>query len=321
MRIVCLDGYALNPGDLSWAGIAALGEFTCHDRTPAGQVVQRVGDAEAVLTNKTTIDAKAIAAMPRLRYIGVLATGYNVVDVKAACEHGIVVTNVPAYGTESVAQFVFALLLELCHRVGLHDELVRAGRWSSCPDFTFRAAPLIELAGKTMGIVGLGRIGRRVGQIASAFGMKVIYHDQTGQAGCGPGIHDLEFVELDELFARSDVVSLHVPLTPATRRLVNRRRLALMKPTALLVNTSRGQVVDEDELGRALEDRRIAGAAVDVLSVEPPPADHPLLRAANCIITPHIAWSTIEARRRLMDTVAENLRAWLAGRPVNVVRE
>lgn len=315
MKIVCLDGYALNPGDLSWAAVASLGEFTCHDRTPAELIVQRARDADAILTNKTPIDT-ALADLPRLRYIGVLATGYNIVNVQAACQRGIVVTNVPTYGTDSVAQFVFALLLELCHRVGLHSDLVHAGRWAGSADFTFTASGQIELAGKTMGIVGLGRIGRRTAELARAFGMNVIFFDESAPAdvpqGCAPA-------GLDELFSRADVISLHVPLTPATKHLVDDRRLGLMKASAFLINTSRGPVVDESALRRALDGGTIAGAGVDVLSNEPPSANHPLFGAPNCIITPHIAWSTFEARSRLMDAVVANLRAWLAGEPINVI--
>ena len=316
MNIVCLDGFTLNPGDLSWAGFKGLGKFVCHDRTGADQIVPRAAGAEAVLTNKTPLSAATLAQLPQLRYIGVLATGYNVVDIDAAKKRRVVVTNVPTYGTDSVAQLVFALLLELCHRVGLHNDQVHRGEWSGSIDFTFRSSPLIELAGKTMGIVGLGRIGRRVAELAAAFGMKVIFAEDRPAADAPA---NWQPVPLDDLFRQADVVSLHVPLTEATKNLVDARRLALMKPTAFLINTSRGPTVDEGALRAALVGKKLAGAGLDVLSVEPPPADHPLIGLDNCIITPHIAWSTLEARRRLMAVAAENLAAFLAGRAVNVV--
>ena len=316
MNIVCLDGYTLTPGDLSWDGFARLGNFVCHDRTPADQIVSRAASADAVLTNKTPLSAATIQQLPQLRYIGVLATGYNIVDIDTAKKNRIVVTNVPTYGTDSVAQFVFALLLELCHRVGLHGDLMHCGEWSRCADFTFWRTSQIELAGKTMGIVGLGRIGRRVAELAAALGMKVIFAEELPVATVPPGSRK---VELDELFRQADVVSLHVPLTPATKNLVDARRLGMMKPTAFLINTSRGPTVDEPALRAALLGKKLAGAGLDVLSVEPPPADHPLIGLDNCIITPHIAWSTSEARRRLMDVAVRNLAAFVAGRAVNVV--
>ncbi len=315
MRIVCLDGGTLNPGDLSWAQIEALGELTVHDRTPPGLVVTRAADAEIVLTNKTPLD-EALAELPKLRYIGVLATGYNVVNVRAARDRGIVVTHVPTYGTESVAQFAFALLLELCHRVGLHGELVADGQWSRGPDFCFWRTRQVELAGKVLTVVGAGRIGRRVVELGLAFGMSVLAVDEDRGRPLPDGAC---WAGLDEAFAAADAVSLHVPLTPRNERLVDAARLASMKPTAFLINTSRGQVIDERALRDALDRGRIAGAALDVLSVEPPPPDHPLIGAPNCIVTPHIAWSSREARARLMDAVAENLRAFQTGRPINVV--
>lgn len=316
MNIVCLDGYALNPGDLSWEAFEAIGQFTVHDRTPADQILARAAGADALLTNKTPLSADTLAKLPDLKYIGVLATGYNIVDVAAARGRGVPVTNVPTYSTDSVAQFVFALLLELCHRVGLHSDAVHAGDWAACPDFSFYRTSQIELAGLTMGIVGAGRIGRRTAEIALAFGMEVLVASRSRQ-GDLPG--SARWAELDELFARSDAVSLHVPLTPQTEKLVNAQRLATMKPSAFLVNTSRGPVVDERALADALKSGRLAGAAVDVLSSEPPPADHPLVGVDNCIITPHIAWTATAARRRLMATAADNLSAFATGRPVNVV--
>jgi glycerate dehydrogenase len=309
MKIVVLDGYTLNPGDLNWDGLRALGECEIHDRTPAAQVVERARDAEIVLTNKTVLDRAGIARLPRLRYIGVLATGYNVVDVVAAQERGIVVTNVPAYGTRSVAQHAFALLLELVQHVGDHATAVQNGRWTACPDFSFQDHPLIELDGLTMGIIGYGSIGRAVAGIARAFGMRVIVQSRSAR----------ESVGLECLLRESDVVSVHCPLTPDTRELVNAARLGLMKPTAFLINTSRGPLINERDLADALNSGRLAGAALDVLSVEPPPADNPLLSARNCIITPHHAWATRAARERLLRVVVDNVRAFQSGPPQNVV--
>jgi glycerate dehydrogenase len=315
MRIVVLDGYTLNPGDLSWAALEALGGATIHDRTPPDQVVKRAAGAAVVLTNKTVFDRAAISALPKLRYIGVLATGYNVVDVAAARERGVVVTNVPAYGTASVAQMVFAHLLNLAQRVGDHSASVRRGDWSRSADFCYWTAPLIELEGLTMGIVGYGRIGRAVARLALAFGMRVLLHDQRRSRiprGCA-------WVSLEALCRDSDVVSLHCPLTPDTRGLVNAQFLVRLKPTAFLINTSRGPLIDEPALAAALNAGRLAGAGLDVLAVEPPPADHPLLTARNCFLTPHIAWATKAARVRLLRTAADNVAAFLAGRPQNVV--
>ncbi len=316
LKIVVLDGHTLNPGDLDWGELEALGECAVFDRTPAEAVLARAADAEAVLTNKSPLDRGTLAGLPRLRYIGVLATGYNVVDIAAARERGIVVTNVPDYSTRSVAQHVFALLLELTQRTGHHADSVRAGLWSACPDFCYWDYPLIELDGLTMGIVGFGRIGRATAALAAAFGMRVL------AAGSGP-LKELpphaRAVNLEALLAESDVVSLHCPLTPATTGLIDARRLALMKPTAYLINTGRGPLVNEADLADALNSGRIAGAGLDVLAKEPPPADCPLLTARNCIITPHIAWATRAARARLMRAVVANLRAYLAGCPVNVV--
>ena len=316
MKIVVLDGYTLNPGDMSWDELKWLGGCVVHDRTAPGQLMERAKGAQVLLTNKVVLDRETMGQLPELAYIGVLATGYNVVDVEAARDRGIVVTNVPAYSTDSVAQIVFALLLELVSGVGRHDEAVHTGKWSRSPDFSFCEISMIELAGLTMGIVGFGEIGRVVARIAEAFNMKVIVHTRTSGKGDG-----MIYVDLDTVFAESDVISLHCPLTPETQDLVNRDRLRRMKDTAVLINTSRGPVVDESALADALNQGEIAGAAVDVLSVEPPPEDNPLLGARNCIITPHIAWATLAARNRLMDTVVGNVKAWMEGRPENVVND
>lgn len=316
MQIVVLDGHALNPGDLSWGGLQALGPCEVHARTPPDQVVARAAGAGAVLTNKALLTREVLAALPRLRYVGVLATGYDVVDVAAARERGVVVTNVPAYSTPSVAQAAFALLLELSNGVGDHARGVRAGRWSASPDFCYWDHPQVELAGLTLGLVGLGSIGRAVARIGQAFGMTVLAHTRTAAAGAAAGV---ELLGLDELFARADVLSLHCPLTPDTQGLVSRERLARMKPTAYLLNTARGALVDETALAEALNAGRLAGAGLDVLSVEPPPAANPLLSARNCLVTPHVAWATRAARERLLRTAVENLGAFLGGRPRNVV--
>jgi glycerate dehydrogenase len=296
MKIVVLDGYTLNPGDLSWDELKGLGECTVYDRTAPDKLLERAKGARVLLTNKVILDREAME------------------QLEAAVDRGIVVTNVPAYSTDSVAQLVFALLLEHASGVGRHNEAVHGGKWSRSPDFSFSVTPTTELAGLTMGIVGYGAIGRAVARIAGAFGMKVIVH--TRSAGRNDGI---EFVDLNTVFTESDVVSLHCPLTPETVNLVNGERLKLMKTAGILINTSRGPLVDETALADALNKGRIAGAAVDVLSVEPPPEENPLLSARNCIITPHIAWATLAARKRLMDTVVGNVRVWMEGRPENVV--
>lgn len=313
--IVVLDGHALNPGDLSWEQLERLGRVTVHERTPAPAVAERIADADIVLTNKTPVSRETIAACPRLRYIGLLATGYDVVDIEAAAQRTIVVANVPSYGTYSVAQHTIALLLELCHRVQRHDDAVKAGEWSASPDFAFWKHPLTELNGKTLGLIGMGNIGSRVARIADALGMAIMYNAR--REGRHPD-HYL-YVGLDELLRQADVVSLHCPATPETVGLIDKRALSLMKPSALLINTSRGKLVAERDLCDALNGGTIAGAALDVLPVEPPPADQPLLRAANCIVTPHIAWATREARQRLLDTAVRNVRAFLDGKPNHVV--
>lgn len=317
MKIVVLDGYAANPGDLSWSEVEAMGVCVVYDRTSPAELMERAKDAEVLLTNKTVLDAAAIHALPTLRYIGVLATGYNIVDIDAARQRGIVVTNIPAYSTDSVAQMVFAHLLNISLRVEHHAEAVRQGRWAACKDFCFWDTPLVELSGKTMGIVGLGHTGMRTARIAQAFGMKVEAWTSKSSLQLPPDIRKAE--SLEQLFAQADVLSLHCPLTKDTQGLVNARRLSLMKPTAILVNTSRGPVVDEQALADALNAGRIYAAGLDVLSSEPPRADNPLLRARNCFITPHIAWASTEARQRLMRIAVDNLHAWLDGKPVNNV--
>ena len=308
MKIAVLDGYALNPGDLSWDGLARLGELRVFERTPAADVAARAAGAAIVLTNKTPIRAGALRQLPDLKYIGVLATGYDVVDVRAAAERGIVVTNIPIYGTASVAQFVFALLLELCHNVRQHADAVRAGEWTRNPDWSFRKSPLVELAGKTMGIIGFGRIGRQTGRIADAMGMRVLACDPC--QGGAPPWDGFEWSTVEQVLRHSDVVSLHAPLAPDTRGIVNARSLEWMKPTAFLINTSRGALVVDQDLAGALDAGRIAGAGLDVLSVEPPAESNPLLAARNCLVTPHIAWATREARSRLMDLAVENVAAY-----------
>ena len=318
MKIVVLDGYCLNPGDLSWDALRAFGEVDVYERTPAGEVAGRAQGAALVLTNKTPLPAETLARLPDLKYIGVLATGYNVVDVEAARGQGITVTNIPTYGTASVAQFVFALLLELCHNVKLHADAVRGGEWSRHADWSFWKSPLVELEGKTMGVIGFGRIGRAVGRIADAMGMRVLAND-TWQ-GDTPAYPGFRWVGLDELLRESDVVSLHSPLFPETQGMIHAGTLALMKPSAFLINTSRGALVVDRDLAEALNAGRLAGAGVDVLTVEPPAEANPLLSARNCLVTPHIAWATREARARLMDAVVGNISGFLSGNPANVIK-
>jgi glycerate dehydrogenase len=308
VKIVVLDGATLNPGDLSWAEFQRLGPCEVHDRTAAADVVPRARDAEILLTNKTVVSAAALTQLSMVRYIGVLATGYNVVDVAAARARNIPVTNIPAYGTQAVAQHTFALLLELTNHVGQHAGSVRAGHWSRCPDFCYAETPLVELDGLTLGLVGAGRIARAVARMGEAFGMKVIFSTRTGGRA-----------ELERVLGDSDVISLHCPLTPETRELINTATLARMKPSAFLLNTSRGPLVAEADLAAALNAGRLGGAAVDVLSVEPPPAGNPLLTARNCLVTPHHAWAAQAARQRLMTVAVENIRTFLAGAPRNVV--
>lgn len=317
MKIVVLDGYALNPGDLSWEAIEALGELTVYDRTPEPLIVERAAGADIILTNKTPLSRDTLAQLPQARMVGVLATGYNIVDVDAAKALGIKVTNIPAYSTAAVAQLVFALLLEICHHVGDHSLSVHSGDWQNCLDYSYWKHPLMELQGKTLGIIGTGRIGRAVAAIGAAFGMVVLGHSRSavpGQAADG-----IAFVELEELYRRSDVITLHCPLTEATREMIDGRALALMKTGAILINTSRGGLVQEQALADALSTGRLKAAGIDVVSVEPIRADNPLLKAPNCLITPHIGWAPFEARQRLMGILAENIRGFQAGEPVNVV--
>lgn len=318
MKIVILDGYCVNPGDLSWDGLRAFGEVVVYDRTSASEAAARAHGADAVLLNKTPLSADTLAQLPELEYIGVLATGYNVVDVDAARGQGITVTNIPTYGTASVAQFVFALLLELCHNVKLHSDAVRSGEWSRHADWSFWKSPLVELAGKTMGVVGFGRIGRAVGRIADAMGMRVLANDTY--TGDPPAYEGFRWAAFDELLRESDVVSLHSPLFPETKGMIHAGTLALMKPSAFLINTSRGALVVDRDLADALNSGRLAGAGLDVLTVEPPAETNPLLAARNCLVTPHIAWATHEARARLMDAVIANIAAFLGGNPRNVIK-
>ena len=317
MKIVVLDGYTLNPGDLDWDRVKRLGEVTIYDRTPPEQIVERAEGAEIVLTNKTPLGEAEFSALKELKYVGVLATGYNVVDVAAAKEHGIVVTNIPTYGTKSVAQMTFALILEMTQHVQTHSDAVINGEWGSCKDFCFWKHPLIELEGKTMGIIGFGRIGQSVADVAGAFGMKVLGYDSHRSDQVGRS--DFKWAELDELLRESDIVSLHCPLFPETKGIINKENLGKMKKSALLINTSRGPLVVEEDLAEALNGDVIAGAGLDVLSVEPPRSDNPLLKAKNCYITPHISWATREARARLMDIAADNLEAFIKASPINVV--
>ena len=310
--IVILDGFTANPGDISWAAIEALGNCKIYDRTGEADVVARAADADIVLTNKTLITQKSLAALPRLRYIGVLATGYNTVDVQAAQQRGILVCNVPEYSTPNVTQAVFALLLELTNRTGHHSQTVHEGRWSASPDFCYWDGELVELAGRTLGIVGYGRIGKAVAAVGRAFGMQILAHRRTAS-------EDPQFVSLDRLLCESDVVSLHCPLVPDTKELINAARLAQMKPSAFLINTARGALIHEPDLAAALNTERIAGAGLDVLSVEPPLASNPLLSARNCVLTPHVAWATRNARLRLLEVTAANIRSYLLNRPQNVI--
>jgi glycerate dehydrogenase len=315
MNIVVLDGYTLNPGDLSWSELESLGACRIFARTAAEQIIERARDAQILLTNKTELTRNHISELKSLKYIGITATGTNIVDLEGAREHNVTVTNVPAYGTHSVAQTTFALLLELTHRAGHHAREVRAGRWSSSLDWSFWDGSLIELAGLTMGIIGLGQIGAAVANLAVAFGMNTVAFTRSTRA-----LPDrVKRMDLEQLLRISDVVSLHCPLTADTRQLINRERLKLMKPTAFLLNTSRGGLVEEEALAEALNTGRIAGAGLDVLSKEPPPIENPLLQAKNCIITPHFAWATKAARARLLNVAVANLRSFLAGQPQNTV--
>ena len=316
MKIVVLDGYGMNPGDMSWEPLADLGELVVYDRTSAGELMERARGAEALLTNKTVLSGDTLRSLPGLKYVGVLATGYNVVDVDTARELGIVVTNIPAYSTDSVAQMVFSHLLSIVTRVEHYTAENRNGRWSDSPDFVYWDTPLHELSGKTFGIIGLGNIGTSVARIARAFGMKVKAFTSKNPAELPEGV---EKVELDELFHTADVLSLHCPLTDGTRHIVNEARLKLMKPTAILINTGRGPLIDEDALAKALNAGSIYAAGLDVLSCEPPRRDNPVLSARNCFITPHLGWATVEARERLLKIAVDNLKAYISGAPCNNV--
>ncbi len=317
MKIVILDGHTANPGDLTWAEFAKFGELTVHERTSKEQISDRLQGAQIAITNKVVLDRETIHSLGSLRYISVTATGYNIVDVAAAKERGIAVSNVPEYSTTDVAQAAFALLLELTNRVGHHAETVRAGRWATSKDFCYWDYPLISLSGLTLGIVGYGRIGRAVANLGRAFGMKTIAlrsHSKKADAST-----DIKCVELETLLAESDAVSLHCPLTPKTAKFINDQSLALMKPTAFLINTARGGLIDEASLAAALNEGRLAGAGLDVLSIEPPAPNNPLLTAKNCIVTPHIAWATRTSRARLLQIAAANIQSWLDGAPKNLV--
>jgi glycerate dehydrogenase len=319
MKIVILDGYTENPGDLSWEGFGKLGELTVHDRSPMNdeaEIIRRINGAEAVITNKTPISKNVIESSKSLKYIGVLATGYNVVDYRAAREKGIPVCNIPAYGTEAVGQFAIALLLEICHHIGHHDRAVKEGRWEKAEDWCFWDYPLIELAGKTMGIIGFGRIGQTTGRIAAALGMEVITHDE---APYDTGKKFADYVSRKEIFKRSDVISLHCPLFPNTEGMINSESIAKMKDGVIIINNSRGALIVEQDLADALNSDKVYAAGVDVVSIEPIRPDNPLLKAKNCIITPHISWAPIESRRRLMGIAVENLRSFVEGKPVCVV--
>jgi glycerate dehydrogenase len=317
MKIVVLDGHTLNPGDLSWDNLESLGDIVVYERTATEFIRERAAGAEILLTNKTPLHDELLSQLPELKYIGVLATGYDVVDVKAAKKRGIIVSNIPSYGTDSVAQMVFALLLELCHHVQNHSNAVRSGEWNKSKDFCFWKHPLVELSGKTMGIVGCGRIGLQVARIASAFGMNVAAYSRSRSGNVA--MPNFRWAELSELFRTSDVISLHCPLTAETEGLINLANLSLMKSSAFLINTSRGKLISDADLAEALNHDRIAGAALDVLSEEPPKESNPLLTSKNCIITPHIAWATKEARARLLQTAVDNVEAFLSGQPANVV--
>lgn len=316
MKIVILDGYTENPGDLSWDGFEKLGELAVYDRTPREKIIERIGKADAVIVNKTPIDKATIEACPNLQYIGVLATGYNVIDISAAKAKKIVVCNIPTYGTAAVAQFAIALLLEVCHHVAHHSQAVHEGRWENNADWCFWDYPLIELSGKTMGIIGLGRIGQATGRVANALGMKVIAYDEfTSNAGAMIA----EYVSLEKLFIHSDVICLHCPLLPSTEGIINKNNIAKMKDGVIIINNSRGQLINEADLAEALNSGKVYAAGLDVVSTEPIQGNNPLLKARNCIITPHISWAPKESRKRLMDIAVDNLAAFLGGNPINIV--
>ena len=317
MKIVILDGYTENPGDLSWEGFEKLGDLTVYDRTPADKIAERIEGAEAVIVNKTPLSAETIAGCPTLKYIGVLATGYNVVDVQAAKDRGIPVCNIPTYGTAAVGQFAIALLLEICHHIGEHSQSVHNGDWESCVDWCYWNYPLIELDGKTMGIIGFGRIGQTTARIAQALGMKVLAYDQYENKSLESDT--MKYTTLDDLLAKSDVISLHCPLFESTQGIINKDSIAKMKDGVIILNNSRGPLIVEQDLADALNSGKVAAAGLDVVSTEPIHGDNPLLKAKNCIITPHISWAPKESRQRLMDIAVDNLEKFLAGKPQNVV--
>jgi glycerate dehydrogenase len=319
VKIVILDGYPENPGDLSWEGFEKLGELTVYDRSPLNdddEIIRRVAGAEAVIVNKTPVTANTIGKSEKLQYIGVLATGYNIVDYKAARARGIPVTNIPSYGTDAVGQFAIALLLEICHHAGHHDRAVKEGRWEKNPDWCFWDYPLIELAGKTMGIIGFGRIGQCTGRVARALGMEVLANDE---APTEAGRRIARYVSREELYARSDVIALHCPLFPSTEGMINRESIAMMKDGVIIINNSRGPLIVEQDLADALNSGKVYAAGVDVVSSEPIKGNNPLLSAKNCIITPHISWAPKESRSRLMDIAVANLKGFVEGKPVNGV--
>lgn len=319
MKIVVLDGYTLNPGDISWEGLEALGEVTVYDRTKEEDVIARIGDADVVYTNKTPVTRETLEACDNVKFIGVLATGYNIVDIDAAKEKGIPVSNIPTYGTAAVSQFAIALLLELCHHIGAHSDAVKAGEWTNNPDWCFWKYPLVELAGKTMGIIGFGRIGQDTAKIAQALGMKILAYD----AYQNPELESetCHYADLDTLLGQSDVISLHCPLFPSTEGIINKANIAKMKDGVMIINDSRGPLIVEKDLREALDSGKVAGAALDVVSAEPIQADNPLIGAKNVILTPHIAWAPKESRQRLMDIAVANLKAYVDGAPQNVVNK
>lgn len=319
MKIVVLDGYTENPGDLSWEGLENLGKLIVYDRTPEDQIAIRIGDAEVVYTNKTPISRETLDQCPNLRFIGVLATGYNVIDVEAAKEKGIPVSNIPTYGTDAVAQYTIALLLELCHHIGEHSACVKRGDWTNNQDWCFWNYPLIELAGKTIGIIGFGRIGQGTARIAQALGMKVLAFDQYQNPALET--ETCRYTDLDTLLMQSDVIALHCPLFPSTEKIINKDNIAKMKDGVMIINDSRGPLIAEEDLCEALNSGKVGGAALDVVSSEPIKMDNPLLTAKNCIITPHIAWAPRESRQRLMNIAVDNLQAFIDGQPINVVNK
>lgn len=319
MKIVVLDGYTLNPGDISWEGMEAYGEVTVYDRTAEADIVSRIGDADVVYTNKTPLTKETFDACPNIKFVGVLATGYNIVDIAAAKEKGIPVANIPTYGTAAVGQFAIALLLEICHHIGHHSNAVYEGKWEANPDWCFWDYPLIELDGKTMGIIGYGRIGQSTGKIAQALGMKVLAYD----AYKNPALESetCRYAELDEVLSQSDVIALHCPLFPETEKIINKNTIAKMKDGVIILNNSRGPLIEEQDLADALNSGKVAAAGLDVVSTEPIQNDNPLLQAKNCLITPHISWAPKESRQRLMNIAVDNLKAYVEGNPQNIVNK